>query len=535
MKRALVVVAVAVAGIALGVFAAHRGVDEWSGARLRAAVAFAALGWALWLRSRRRAGTPVELPVAHGVAAGLAVIAAAAWFDFGALPSGTALHRHDVFHYYVGSKYHRELGYTRLYACAAVAEAQDGGETAVRARDMRDLVTDHVVPAAAALDHPEECTSRFSPARWRSFRTDVANLHAGMSGAAWAETQTDHGYNPSPAWSALGGTVARVVPSTAAGLRALAGLDVVLMAGVVAVLGAAFGWRVAALALTLAGVQEPGKFTWLGFSMLRLDWFALLAVAVALLRRRRPGLAGAALGLAAVMRGFPALGIAGIVLAGVGTPSFARFATLRRRAVVGFAAAVAVGCVLGAAAAGPGAWTEWTSHIRRHAAAQASNKVGLGVIVAFDPALRVERVQAAMPGASAETWMQAWADGARSAHERSTLPRRALQLAVAALWLAALRRARRPWIGLVLALLAAPLATDLSGYYLVYFVLAACLAGARGGVERALLGFAAGVEVLMVMPAVAWFYDDRFLAISVAYLGLAVGLAIAFATRPRRV
>ncbi|MBK6535184.1 MAG: hypothetical protein IPF99_38360 [Deltaproteobacteria bacterium] len=57
-----------------------------------------------------------------------------------------------------------------------------------------------------------------------------------------------------------------------------------------------------------------------------------------------------------------------------------------------------------------------------------------------------------------------------------------------------------------LAILAAPCRHGVSGYYLMLFVVAArCCLGARGAFERWLLGFAAAVQVLMVMPAVGWF------------------------------
>jgi hypothetical protein len=49
-------------------------------------------------------------------------------------------HRWEQFHYFLGAKYFPELGYTRLYQCTAVAEAeQDGGklEDRVRLHDLR--------------------------------------------------------------------------------------------------------------------------------------------------------------------------------------------------------------------------------------------------------------------------------------------------------------------------------------------------------------------------------------------------------------
>ncbi len=533
MRRAAIALGLGALGVALGWLVARGGLDEWSGARARAAVALAALGWAVFLRDRRREGRPVAVPVAHGVAGAIALTAAAAWFNFGAVGATGGVHRHDVFHYYVGSKYHRELGYGLIYRCAALAEAEAGGEGLVRQRMFRDLATDRLVPAAEALRDPAVCHRRFAPARWQSFRADVANLRRGLNEPAWRQSQIDHGYNPTPAWTVTSGLLSRVVPSSDLGLRLLASLDTALVALTVALLGGSFGWRVAALALVLWGTQEPGKFSWVAFSMLRFDWFALVVASLVALRRGHAGLAGAALGWAAAMRGFPALGLVGVLLSGVASPALrARFAPDRRRFVVGFAAAAALLVALGAAVVGPASWAEWTHHIRRHAAVASSNKAGLGILVSFDPEHRVERVQARLPGAAADAWMQRWADEVRATRDARRVPLRALQVLFGALLVVALGRARRPWIGLTLSLLAAPVATELSGYYLMLFVAAAVLAAARASLERWLLGFAAMVQVLMVMPAVGWFYDDRYLTISLAYVLASVLLTAVFARRP---
>lgn len=529
MRRALITLVLGAVAIAAGCFVTRHGIDEWGGARARALVALAGLAWACWVRARRREGRPVSVPWAHGVAGAVALCAAAAWFNFGAMRTG-GVHRHDVFHYYLGSKYHRELGYGLIYRCTALAEAEGGRPDLVRARMFRDLETDRLVPAGEALDDPSICRARFSPERWRAFRADVMNIRAGMPEPAWRQVQVDHGYNPTPAWSVTSGALSRVVPSTDAGLRFIASLDTLLVAAAIALLLWAFGWRVAALALVLWGTQEPGKFTWVAFSMLRFDWLLLLVASLALLRRGRPGLAGAALGWSAAMRGFPALGLAGVVLAGVADPLLrARFAVARRRYALGFGAAAVLLVALSAALVGPRSWTEWATHIGRHAAVAASNKAGLGVLVSFDPEHRVERVQARLPGAPQDVWMQRWSDEVRATREARKPLLRALQLAFGLVLLAALARARRPWIGLTLAILAAPMATELSGYYLMFFLVAAVLAAAHPALERRLLGFAAAVQVLMVMPAVGWFYDDRYVAISLAYVGATVALTARFA------
>lgn len=532
MKRLVLALALGAAGTVLGWLLARGGLDEWSGARARAAVALVALGWTLHLRARRRAGRAVKRETAHGLLGAIALCAAAVWFDFGAMPATGGVHRHDVFHYYLGGKYQPELGYGLIYRCAAVAEAEDGREALVRGRMLRDLATLRLVPAAEALADPSVCLSRFTAARWRSFRSDVHNLRQGLPEAAWNETQTDHGYNPTPAWTATSGALARLVPSTDAGLRLLASIDLALLAASIAALGAAFGFRTAALALILWGTQEPGKFTWIAFAMLRLDWFFLLVASLSLLRRGWPGLAGAALGWSAAMRVFPALGLVGVLFAGIASPALRpRFARERRRFTAGFLGAVALLIALGGAVAGPSSWGEWAWHIRRHAAGSSSNNVGLGVVVAFDPSRRVERVQERSLGAPMEEWTQRWVEETQQIRESRKLARWALQLGYAALLVVALVRQRRLWLGLALAVLAAPVALELSGYYLILFIVAAVLAAARSSLERWLLGFAAAVQILMVMPAVAWFHDDRHLALSIAYVGAATAMTIAAARR----
>jgi hypothetical protein len=66
----------------------------------------------------------------------------------------------------------------------------------------------------------------------------------------------------------------------------------------------------------------------------------------------------------------------------------------------------------------------------------------------------------------------------------------------------------------------------------MFFFVAAVLVAARPVLERGLLGFAVGVQVLMVMPAVAWYADDRHFALSLAYVGAAVAMAVVMARRP---
>src|SRR6187431_715262 len=123
-----------------------------------------------------------------------AVLAVCAYFQFGRLPAGF-VHRWELFHYYVGSKYHAELGYKRLYRCVAVADAEDGLLPNQR-RMIRDLETDGVVRAASVIAEPSVCKAHFSAARWSAFTHDVRFFRRGLGRKGWEQAQLDHGYNP---------------------------------------------------------------------------------------------------------------------------------------------------------------------------------------------------------------------------------------------------------------------------------------------------------------------------------------------------
>lgn len=123
-----------------------------------------------------------------------AVVAVFAYFHFGRLPAGF-VHRWEMFHYFVGSKYHAELGYKRLYRCAAVADTEDGLVPSPR-RMLRDLETDGVLRVADVVAVPQVCKAHFSAARWSAFTSDVRFFRRGLGRKAWEQAQLDHDGSP---------------------------------------------------------------------------------------------------------------------------------------------------------------------------------------------------------------------------------------------------------------------------------------------------------------------------------------------------
>jgi hypothetical protein len=246
-----------------------------------------------------------------GALLSLGLLAAACWWNLFQFNYPMFGHPADTYHYYVGSKYFRELGYTRLYRCTAVADSEAGWRKQVESRYVRDLETNSVEPAAGLLEHPEACKRHFTQERWRSFSRDVAWFRMQMPKRRWHLAQTDHGYNGTPALGLFGGLLTRTGPATDAQILALRLIDPLLLLLTWAAVGWTFGWRVLCVALLYWGTNYPTQYGWVGGSFLRQVDFVAVLLGICLMRRRRMTAAGFLLVLAALVRIYPALLLAG--------------------------------------------------------------------------------------------------------------------------------------------------------------------------------------------------------------------------------
>lgn len=349
---------------------------------LRVGIALVALGLVAigWWRRRRgdveRRGTPRRL-----LLAALAVAAFAANYN---LFVWTGLHRHELYHYYLGSKYFPELGYFDLYTCSI--QAVGDGTAPVGLAEMTDLRTKRRRPTAEVLAAAPDCAAVFGASRWEAFRGDVGRFRAIMGDAVWTNVLRDHGYNPSPVWTAIGRPLASAVPATPAGLWVLARIDLALLVAAFAALGWGFGFEVMCIAAIAWGSCGHTRYQWTGDAFLRQLWLAGSLGALALLRRGRPAAAGALLALATLERVFP-----GAFFLGYGAREICIW--IRRREVsrefVRFAAGAAVTTVVaialgtGIAGRGAGVWTEFAENTQGMLSFTPRNSLGLDYALSF--------------------------------------------------------------------------------------------------------------------------------------------------------
>lgn len=291
------------------------------------------------------------------------------------------VHQHDVAHYYLGSKYLPELGYGRLYVAALRAEAQSHGGY-FRAASGRDLATGELRPVPYLLEGSAAVEARFAPGRWREFRLDVDRFRE--LNPEYDRFLRDYGFNPTPVWALIGGSLANLVPAgSARGILLLTLLDTALLLALGATAAKAFGARAAAIAAILFCVVAGASFDWVGGAFLRYLWFVATGLSICLLRLGRPGAAGAALGLAAALRIFPAVLVIAfairwcrrlVVEKRAGGTDF-RFLSGFLCAVTGLVAATLLGT------GGSERWLEFIANLKLLASQAAGNDIGFAALM----------------------------------------------------------------------------------------------------------------------------------------------------------
>jgi hypothetical protein len=494
--------------------ALHRGLVN------AAKLACAALGCGLllWGAALTRVGRPgAHRRLRDGLLLGLGTVSLLGWWNFSHFHYPGYIHTHDVFNYYVGSKYFPELGYTRLYECIALADLESGLRTRVAQREITDLETYQLVDTSRILAEPERCTQHFSPWRWSLFKQDLRWFRSRMPAAAWENLQRDHGYNATPTWGILGTLLAGAGRASDAQILALTLLDPLLVLVMWGCTWWAFGWRATCVALLYWGTNHPAEFGWTGGAFLRDGWLAASVIGLCLVRRGRMLPAGFLLGFAALLRVFPIL-----VLGAIGAAALLAMLRRRRLRLQPEHRRLALGALLAVASLVPvsawvagdaGAWPDFAHNTRLHLSIPANNAIGLKTALSYHPAARFEKLAAreADPGS-------AWKQARLATFEARRLLFYALVLAYGALLLWALD-GQEDWVAGVLGIGALPILLEPACYYTSALLAFGLLWTRRETVGAALCG----LSVLLWAIAAAWVeWDDVFTGSSVAVVAFVV-------------
>jgi hypothetical protein len=297
------------------------------------------------------------------------------------------VHLHDVAHYYLGSKYFPELGYSGLYTGMLRAEAELYNDH-FRSIEARDLETNALLHIRALLVRSDEVKNRFTAAQWSDFKEDVRYFRE-VLGPQYGDVLRDHGFNPTPVWALIGGAFANLVPAgSARGILLLTLLDPLLLAGLFMAVWWAFGVDAFLLSLLYFCIPFGASFGWTGGGFLRYVWLFTLVVGVCCLRQRRYLAAGVLLAASTSLRIFPAFFAVGLLCKAAG--HWIKYRRLAPEHLRFFLAYFSTGMVLLLCTLtlprGLQHWNEFRHNMQRHVRADATNMVGLGEILSFQGA-----------------------------------------------------------------------------------------------------------------------------------------------------
>jgi hypothetical protein len=483
---------------------------------IKGAVAFAAATLLAWEYFRPATSRSSAMPRAAALTA-LGLVALAGWWNFGRFHFPQYLQLHEHYHYYLGAKYFPELGYTRLYDCVAAVDVEDGLQSEVARRWIRNLATNRLERGFSGADARRRCREAFDPERWTVFKHDIRWFRE-RSGPDWDIAFIDHGYNATPVWAVAPRLLIDGSPVSENQLLTLSLIDPALLLVMWGVVWWAFGWRGLCVALIWWGTNYPGRFRWTGGALLRSDWLVLSTVGICLLRRQWWAASGAALTAAALLRVFPGVLLVGWLLSVVGGQYRRRSLSLhphQLRFIAGSAGAASVLVLLsavvvgGSLRGGTAAWGGFVANSRKHLATPLNNNIGLQTLLSFEPSSRAARLSSYWMDAPWDTWT--------AARRRVAAERRIIYWLVVGAFILALARAvqhKPEWLGAVLGLTLMPVALNVTCYYYAVFLIFGLVATHEKRTAVALTALAGMSNIV----AALWSFDDDIYAATSALM-----------------
>ncbi len=474
----------------------------------------------------------------------LTVLAFGVYFDFGNPNTRYSeyYHRHEFYHYYLGSKYFKEVEYHRLYECTAIAEVEAGRRAQIEKREIRDLRVNLIKPMTATyvLSDPSQCKKHFTPERWAAFKTDVDWFYKSAAGSYWESMMKDHGYNPPPVWTMEGKLFGSFGPASDGFFKKLAAIDVLFHLGTVLLFGWAFGWRAMAVATIFWGCNAPANFYWTGGAFLRQDWIFFLIASLCCARKRKFVLAGAFLTWSSLLRIFPIILFFGwgIIMGLYLINRLRERGSIKSvkdllhpdhwRVLAGVAIAIGVLVPASLAVSGADSYKQFYVHtLKTHQNTPLTNHMGLETMLVHDWDGRMRFMRDDNMDDPFESWKKGRIDRFKA--------RKPIFLAIVAfigLWTVwALRRTKLLWVGIPLSVPMLMCLSNLTCYYYSFFMTVAALVVLRRQLGPAILATSGASTILLYSPSGYYWVDDRFTAQSYLFAALAVLVLYAY-SRP---
>lgn len=339
-----------------------------------------------------------------------AVVSFILWANLFQFHYSSLVHRHEFFHYYLGSKYNKELSYSRIYDCGVIADSEDGFLKPGATRSVRNLLTNTVEPSSRITADPMACKKHFSVDQWANFKSDLSWFRKNMTLKDYERIYTDHGFNGTPVWSILGSLLSKVTSASTFQIYLLGLIDVIALAIAWFIFYRTFGIETTSIAMMFWGGNYIARFAWTGAGFLRADWLITAMLSVCALKTGRKflgGMLGAYSGLARI---FPLTLTAGVALASIwksfSTKSIKPF--LEHKDFFGGLIAASLGLVLVASlnAGSLSIWNDFFFNTAKHYNTSSTNMVGLRSAIAVSPTTFSDDIRDPMASDAFNDWQE---------------------------------------------------------------------------------------------------------------------------------
>jgi hypothetical protein len=428
----------------------------------------------------------------------MGVLAFLTYFNFGFFHFPNFIHGWDTFHYYIGSKYFKEISYERLYECVAIADSEEPNlRRRVELRKMTNLRTNQVETTADILAHPERCKSHFTPERWESLKHDLRYFRTLENPRRWDDAQTDHGYNGTPVWNIMGTILTNLGPASRTQVLILDSIDCILVVLLSLMIWWAFGWRTLTVALIVFSTNFPSRWYWTGGSLLRWDWLFWMVAAVCLLKKERFFYGGMCLAYTTLLRIFPGFMFVAPLIAAV--YHYVKHREVEKRFLRFFmGAAVAVAILVPVSvvtAGGPQAYPAFVRNTIKHSETPLTNYMGLRTVVNYRPS-EVGRLM--RNDQLVDAWSRWKAARLKSFHEA-----RPLFFGIIICYLVLIGLAVRgvdPWVATALSATLIAFGVELTCYYYAFLIVVALLYAKHEVAGRWLMGVTAFTQFIGWAP-----------------------------------
>lgn len=293
----------------------------------------------------------------------LSVVLVSGWLWWGLRTQSLPLtHPWEQYHFYLGAKYQKEVGWFDLYKATLLAD-REGPRALGQVTRTRELETFNDLSVDEALKDAARVRARFSDAQWASFKEDWATM-ARLWRINWQHVISDHGNSNSPAWSILAHPISLLLPLSPRNQALIGWLDMLLMLGMWLLVYQTFGGKVASVGLLL-WATPPLVFDYLSGSFLRWDWVFALGMTACFIKRDRWALAGGFFAFAVTTKLFPLFfGVAMLIRA---ISEWLKTKTIRREHLRFALSAAVSGVVIVLVAAmmfGFDAWVQYAQRIQ---------------------------------------------------------------------------------------------------------------------------------------------------------------------------